>query len=55
MNRAIVAGLPTFATHPRIAATARALGLRPIATPTGDAGLIGALLQWFAAHPPSAT
>jgi hypothetical protein len=54
-SRAIVAGLPTFATHPRIAATARVLGLRAIETPTGDAGLIGALLQWFAAHPLSAT
>ena len=42
---------PTFVPHPRIAARARALGLRVVETAAGDAGLIGGLLEWFAAHP----
>jgi uroporphyrinogen-III synthase len=50
-SRAIVAALPSFATHPCIAATARALGLRAVDAASGDAGLTGALLQWFAEHP----
>jgi uroporphyrinogen-III synthase len=48
---AAVRELPTFATHPRIAARARELGLRAIECDSGDAGLVAALLQWFAAHP----
>jgi uroporphyrinogen-III synthase len=54
-SRALAAALPSFATHPRIAATARAQGFAAIETASGDAGLIGALLQWFAEHPLSAT
>ncbi|HEY7904979.1 MAG TPA: uroporphyrinogen-III synthase [Casimicrobiaceae bacterium] len=49
--RAVLARLPAFATHPRIAARAGELGLRAMTTASGDAGLIAALLQWFAAHP----
>ncbi|MEP7064154.1 MAG: uroporphyrinogen-III synthase [Betaproteobacteria bacterium] len=43
--------LPAFSPHPRIAAHARALGLDAVETASGDAGIIAALLQWFAAHP----
>jgi len=43
--------LPTFAPHPRIVARVRELGLRAVATPGGDAGLIAGLLEWAAAHP----
>lgn len=49
--RIVLSELPAFATHPRIAARAGALGLRAVTTASGDAGLIAALLQWFAAHP----
>jgi uroporphyrinogen-III synthase len=54
-TRTLAAALPCFATHPRIAATARMLGLVAIETPSGDAGLIDALLQWFAEHPLTTT
>ena len=49
--RALLAGVPLFVPHPRIAAHARDRGWTAIATPGGDAGLIGGLLEWFAAHP----
>jgi uroporphyrinogen-III synthase len=39
---------PTFVTHPRIAAHARALGLAAVETAAGDAGLIAGLLEWSA-------
>jgi uroporphyrinogen-III synthase len=42
---------PTFAPHPRIAAHAREIGLDVVETAGGDAGLVAALLEWFAAHP----
>ena len=45
--------LPTFAQHPRIVAEARAAGLTALLTPAGDGGLISALLEWFATHPPT--
>lgn len=48
--RAAWRALPTFVPHPRIAASARALGLAAIETAGGDAGLIAGLLEWFAAH-----
>jgi uroporphyrinogen-III synthase len=48
---AILRSLPAFAPHPRIAAHARELGLDGIETASGDAGIIAALLQWFAEHP----
>lgn len=48
---AMLRSLPAFAPHPRIAAHARELGLDAIETASGDAGIIAALLQWFAAHP----
>ena len=49
--REIWRACPTFAPHPRIAASARAHGLLAIETQAGDAGLISGLLEWFAAHP----
>lgn len=42
---------PTFVPHPRIAARARSLGLAPIETAGGDAGIVAGLLEWAAAHP----
>ncbi len=45
-GRALVAGLPAFAPHPRIAAHARSLGLPARQTAGGDAGLIAGLLEW---------
>jgi len=49
--RALLAGVPLFVPHPRIAAHARDRGWTAIATAGSDAGLIGGLLEWFAAHP----
>ena len=43
-----LAALKTFAAHPRIAAAACSAGLDAMVTPPGDAGLIAALLEWFA-------
>lgn len=51
--RTLLAALPAFASHPRIAAHARELGLRAVETASGDTGIIDALLQWFSASPPS--
>lgn len=53
-GRALVARLPVFAAHPRIAERAREHGLRAIETAGGDAGLLGGLLDWFAKPPRSA-
>jgi uroporphyrinogen-III synthase len=49
--RALLTDVPLFVPHPRIAAHARDRGWAAIATPGSDAGLIGGLLEWFAAHP----
>lgn len=51
-GRAMLARIPSFVPHPRIADHARRAGLHGV-TPaaTGDAGLIAGLLEWFAAHP----
>jgi len=46
-----LAALKTFAPHPRIVAAARGAGLDAIETAAGDAGLMSALLEWFAQHP----
>ena len=46
--------LPTFTTHPRISAAARAKGLAVIESASGDTGLIGGLLEWFSRHPVAA-
>jgi uroporphyrinogen-III synthase len=51
-DRARLAATPVFAPHPRIAAHARSLGIgRVIVTEAADAGLLAALLEYFAAHP----
>ena len=50
-GRAMLAPIPSFVQHPRIADHARAAGLRVVTTAaSGDAGLIAGLLEWFAAH-----
>jgi uroporphyrinogen-III synthase len=45
-GRRLLAALPAFVPHPRIAQRAREYGLRTIVTPAGDAGLIAGLLEW---------
>jgi uroporphyrinogen-III synthase len=50
-SHAALCALPSFVTHPRIADTARALGLDVHLTGSGDAGLIAALLDWFNPSP----
>ena len=51
-GRALLARIPAFVPHPRIAEHARAAGLRAVTTAAGgDAGLVAGLLEWFAAHP----
>ena len=55
-GRRLLATLPAFAPHARIAQRARGLGLDAIVTPGGDAGLIAGLLEWAArsrSPPPS--
>jgi uroporphyrinogen-III synthase len=48
-GRRYLAATPVFVPHSRIAAHARAVGLRePIITPPADAGLIASLLEYFA-------
>lgn len=47
-GRDLVACLPVFAAHPRIAERAREHGLRAVETAGGDAGLVAGLLEWFA-------
>jgi uroporphyrinogen-III synthase len=47
--RARLAATPVFVPHPRIAARAEALGLaKVVVTPPADAGLLAALLEYFA-------
>ena len=50
-GRELVARLPVFAAHPRIAERAREHGLRAVETAGGDAGLLAKLLEWFARPP----
>jgi len=47
-ERKLLARVPAFVPHPRIAAHARSLGFTATSTGTGDAGLIAGLLEWFA-------
>jgi uroporphyrinogen-III synthase len=49
-GRPLLARVPAFAPHPRIADRARALGLDARVTPGGDAGLITGLLEWALAR-----
>jgi uroporphyrinogen-III synthase len=50
-GRLMLARVPAFVPHPRIAETARAAGLDPVLTAAGDAGLMAGLLEWFGMHP----
>jgi len=51
-GRALLARIPAFVPHPRVADHARAAGLPVVTTAAGgDAGLVAALLEWFAVHP----
>lgn len=51
-GRALLARIPVFVPHPRVADHARAAGLPAVTTAAGgDAGLIAGLLEWFAVHP----
>jgi uroporphyrinogen-III synthase len=50
-GRELVARLPIFAAHPRIAERARDHGLRAVETAGGDAGLLAGVLEWFAGPP----
>jgi uroporphyrinogen-III synthase len=47
-EREMLARVPAFVPHPRIAVHARSLGFTATSTGTGDAGLIAGLLEWFA-------
>lgn len=48
-GRRYLAATPAFVAHPRIAERAKTLGLREaIVTPAADAGLLAALLEYFA-------
>jgi uroporphyrinogen-III synthase len=50
-GRRCLAATPAFVPHPRIAERATALGLREaIVTPPADAGLLAALLEYFASR-----
>lgn len=49
-GRALLARIPAFVPHPRIADRVRALGLDARLTPGGDAGLVAGLLEWAAAR-----
>ena len=46
-GRAMIATLPTFAAHARIAEHAREHGLAAVETAGGDGGLLAGLLEWF--------
>lgn len=50
-SRTLLAALPAFVPHPRIAAHARELGFRAVDTGAGDDGLVAGLLEWFASRP----
>jgi len=47
-GRELIAKLPAFAAHPRIAERARVHGLAAVETSGGDGGLLAGLLDWFA-------
>lgn len=47
-DRDVLARIPTFVPHPRIAEHAQSLGFSPVTTGSGDAGLLAGLLEWFA-------
>ncbi|CAG0970768.1 uroporphyrinogen-III synthase [Burkholderiales bacterium] len=49
-GRALLARIPAFVPHPRIADRVRALGLDARLTPGGDAGLVAGLLEWALAR-----
>ena len=49
-GRALLARIPAFVPHPRIAERVRALGLDARLTPGGDAGLVAGLLEWASAR-----
>jgi len=49
-SRTLIAQLPAFVPHPRIATHARGLGFVAVDCGDGDAGLIAGLLQWFRPH-----
>jgi uroporphyrinogen-III synthase len=46
---ALLANLPVFAAHPRIAERVREHGLSAVECAGGDAGLLAGLLEWFGA------
>jgi uroporphyrinogen-III synthase len=46
-GRTLIANLPVFAAHARIAERAREHGLRAVETAGGDAGLLAGVLEWF--------
>lgn len=50
-GRDLLARIPVFAGHPRIAERARERGLRAVEATGGDAGLVTGLLEWFRTHP----
>jgi len=50
----LIARLPVFAAHPRIAERAREHRLRAIETAGGDGGMLAGLLEWFAGPPRTA-
>jgi uroporphyrinogen-III synthase len=47
----LLARIPAFVPHPRIAARARRAGLDAVVTSGGDAGLLAGLIEWFAPPP----
>jgi uroporphyrinogen-III synthase len=47
VGRTLIANLPVFAAHARIAERAREHGLRAVETAGGDAGLLAGVLEWF--------
>ena len=54
-GQALLARLPVFAPHPRIAARARSHGFHVIETGAGDAGLIAGLVAWAPRRDPRGT
>jgi uroporphyrinogen-III synthase len=53
-GRNLLARLPVFAAHPRIAERAREHRLRAIETAGGDGGLLAGMLEWFSTSPRNA-
>ena len=50
-GRTLLAAVPMFVPHERIAAHAASLGIDAITTAGGDAGLVAGLLEWAAREP----